>query len=503
MSAYNEKNRPGVGSPERLLETNAYNEVKTSSYGQFSTDTAEVQEKEYAITDIGAGELFADTYGDVVRYTANAKKPFTLWNGSRWEEDSNDYVNELAKLVVAKKMPEMATHIKDDDKRTKWLGWAKRMQANQARVRMLESARTIPRIVAKMSDFDASTQYVNLPNGIFDLHEDVCLPHDSALLLSKMAGAAYNPDASCERWDQFVLEIMNGDEACARFLQKATGYALMGEPVEDCLFFLYGEKTRNGKSTFCHAILNVFGDYGCTAQPETLAVQRNKAANAQSSDIARLRGARLVSMSEPEKGMKLDAALVKQLTGRDTITARFMHRDFFEFVPNFVLFMNTNHLPRVDDMTLFSSGRIFTIPFPVHFEESQQDKSLLDFFKQPTCASAILNWVLEGHRMYRREGLRGNLPEAIQEATQCYEEDSDILGSFMRECIVTCEGNTVMSNEIYRVYKHWMEENGHVPMSKTKMSPELERHGLKKKRRSSGCYFMDIALTSSFPQGWV
>ena len=458
--------------------------------------------EKYAHTDIGAGDLFADVYGDAVRYTPDARSQFFIWNGRQWEDDTKGRVNELAKDVAARVMPSMASHISDDDNRIKWLKWAQKMQSNQYRKQMLESMRTKAGIAAALTDFDAESRYFNLINGVYDLQTGRLIPHDKKLMISKLGGAAFVPEARCERWESFVLEIMNGNADNVRFLQKVIGYALLGNPIEDCLFFLYGEKTRNGKTTLCRAIMNVFGDYGCTAQPETVAVNRNKSSNAPSSDIARLRGARFVNMPEPDKGMELNGALVKQLTGRDPFTTRFMHREFFEFVPNFVLFMNTNYEPRIDDLTLFSSGRIMTIPFPVHFEQEKQDRNLLQTLTTPEAASGILNWILEGVKMYKAEGLRKNIPADIAAATDKYRQNSDTFGQFIVDCIVPCENGSVGSSDVYREYQHWVSENGHHPMSNKNMSQEMERRGYKKRRGNAGVFFRDIDLSRSLPSGW-
>lgn len=459
--------------------------------------------KSYLPTDIGAGELFEDTYAGQVLYCTLQNRWF-IWNGTYWAEDTTEQINELAKALVAKTMPSIASTIADDTQRIGWLGWAKKMQSNYNRNQMLISARSRPSIAEKIETFDYNTQFINMRNGELNLKTGELSPHNKYNYMTKITGAHYNLDAKCERWEKFVLEVMDGNEEAAHFLQKAVGYALAGEPLDDCLFILYGEKTRNGKTTFCRAILNALGDYGSTARPETLAINRNRTGSGPNSDIARLRGARFVNMPEPGKGMELDGSLVKSLTGRDPILARYMHREFFEFIPQFVLFLNTNYLPRIDDMTLFSSGRIFCIPFPVHFTANKQDAHLLEQFMTVEATSAIFNWIYEGYNMYRWEGIKNNVPEAISAATKEYNNNSDTFGQFIQEHIVNIDNTFTETKEIYHIYEQWAKDNGYFALSIKNMSSELKQRGytpkLHPKTRRAG--FCDITLEKYLPEDW-
>lgn len=449
--------------------------------------------EQYERSDIGAGNLFVDTYRNVVRYVAQ-QKVYYVWNEKCWSEDSREQVKEMAKDLVSKQMPQMAGDIVDDRSRQEWLKWSEKMQSNRLREEMLKSARSKPEIAVDLAEFDKQIRYFNLQNGVFDLDNYVKLRHDEKYLLSKIANVSYKKDAKCERWETFVLEVMGGDAEAAKFLQKAIGYSMLGDPQEDCMFILYGPKTRNGKSTFCRTILNIFGEYACSAQPESLALSKNKNSSGPSPDIARLAGARFVNMAEPAKNMELDAALVKTLTGRDTITARHLHREFFEFAPHFVLFMNTNYLPRIDDMTLFTSDRMFCIPFNVHFDAAQQDRSLEKTFGDPDNMSGILNWCIDGLKLYRAEGLKDNIPQLISNKTQEYADTSDTFGQFIDECIVTVENEWVQSSRIYEAYRDWTQRNGHKTMSMKNVSSELKRRNYEYKIKNSGSGFLNIVI---------
>ena len=218
------------------------------------------------------------------------------------------------------------------------------------------------------------------------------------------------------------------------------------------------------------------GDYARTAQPETVAQKQNSSGSGPSEDVARLKGARFVNMSEPDKGLRLNAALVKAMTGGDTITARFLHQNSFEFKPEYKLFINTNHLPRVNDDSIFASGRVKLIPFERHFPENEQDKGLKMFFRQPYNKSGILNWLLTGLQLLKEDGLKQ--PKAVLDATAQYREDSDVIGQFINNCLIKNENIKTPIKSIYTAYEEWCKENGYGILNKNNLSAELRRKGL-------------------------
>lgn len=454
-------------------------------------------------SDIRAGELFADTYAERVRYVAE-QDTFYIFDGKRWRPDTTEQIYELTKALVVRRMPKILATITDPVEYQAYENWMNKLHSNRARREMLFAARSSGSLAALLSDFDADPRFFNTRNGILDLETLNFLPHDakdprhdprqSLLMLSKMAGVSYDPEARCERWEHFISEIMAGDRDTANFLQKAAGYALAGTPKEQCLFILYGASTRNGKGTFMHALGDVFGEYAATIRPETLALDRSRTGGSPNSDLARLDGVRLVDASEPGKGMLFDAALVKNLTGGDRILARFMYKEPFEFVPQFVIFISTNHLPRVDDVTLFTSGRVFCIPFPVHFEGKGKDANLGRLFGTEEAKSAILNWCIEGYVMYKAEGLRENIPQAVLDVTREYEESSDTLGRFLRECVKEVPGAWTQSSVLYGAYKDWMEQNGQVAMGAKSFSMALKDKGYTIRAREAGNGFDGLQL---------
>lgn len=251
--------------------------------------------------------------------------------------------------------------------------------------------------------------------------------------------------------------------------------SLTGNTEQETCFILYGSTTRNGKSTFCETLIHLLGDYALTMKPESLAVKQNLDSRQASGDIARLAGCRLCNASEPPKRMLFDTALLKSLLGRDSITARHLHQREFSFIPKFKLVINTNYLPTITDDTVFSSGRINVISFDRHFEPQEQDKHLKDKLRNKSELSGILNWCIEGLRMYRAEGLEP--PQAVKNVTETYRSDSDKIGNFINECLVK-SGKNSKAKDIYNAYVKWCDDNGYGCENKGNFFAELKTKGL-------------------------
>ena len=317
-----------------------------------------------------------------------------------------------------------------------------------------------------MKDLDRDRELFNCTNGTLDLRTFTFREHEPADFITKVSPVIYDPKANCPRWDQFISEVMQGREDVAQYLQKAIGYAMTGDTSLECLFIMYGPKTRNGKTTTIETVLRVMGAYGRSAKPDMLASNFHAAAsnNGPSEDVARLAGARFVGISEMEQKLTLNASLTKQLTGNSSITARFLHENSFEFHLQAKIFIDTNHLPNVTDQTLFESGRIKIIPFERHFEDHEQDKTLKATLSSPENLSGILNWCVEGYRLFKKEGLKE--PGAVKTATAQYCQDNDRFAQFKDAWLEAgCDENhhpyEVSTTAAYRVYMSWCVESNY------------------------------------------
>ncbi len=441
-----------------------------------------LDKNKYPWNDIGAGKIFADFYKDILRYVPERKSWFYYKDGV-WQADTGNLHAMKCCMELADLMYSFALEIKDSDRRRIYISYATRWQHHSVRVNILKDAQVYHPI--PYSKFDSDIYIFNCKNGTLHLDTMEFTEHKPSDRLTKISEVIYNPDARCPRFADFVNEICQGDNDKAKFLQTALGYSLSGDTKHECMFILYGATTRNGKGTLCESVLKVLGDYGITSRPETISMKINQSSNSPSEDIARLSGVRFVNISEPGKGLTLDAAKLKSMTGNDTINARFLHENSFDYKPQFKLYINTNYLPVANDMTLFSSGRLVIIPFERHFEEHEQDKTLKTEFAKEESQSAILNWLIEGYKVQSRDGLQ--LPESVKTATQSYQNDSDKIRCFAADCLIrdaNCEEKTA---DVYSRYQDWCGENGYFAEGMRTFKQSLMTFAdVKKKRPNTG-----------------
>ena len=411
----------------------------------------------YGRNEIGMGNMFADYFKQIARYNSE-RKGWYVYDGSVWRPDKGNLkVSELAKLL-ADKLYVFALTITEEDARKRFIDRVRKLQLRKNRETMLKDAMSVYPI--SMQAFDRNKYFFNCKNGTLDMRTLEFREHRPEDYLTMESGITYDPDADCPRWHSFIKEVMCGDADLADFLQRSLGYALTGDTSQECMFILYGATSRNGKGTAMETFLKIMGDYGKTSNPDMLAAKfRGGNTGGPSEEVARLVGSRFVNISEPEKKITFNAALVKRMTGNDTINARFLNENSFDFVPVFKIFINTNYLPNVNDMTLFQSGRLKIIPFNRHFEEGEQDQGLKGQFAKPENLSGIFNWCLEGYKKYCKQGLE--VPDAVKRATEDYKDDSDRIGQFIEAWIEKDETSELRTSAAYQLYAKWCEENGY------------------------------------------
>ena len=441
----------------------------------------------YPLNDIGITRLFYDINSDVIRYVIESKTWF-FYDGRKWLKKNGMFrAMELCKDFT-QAFNEYATihHAADED----FIKHATKLTSRRNREGILSDARSIAPV--SLSGFDRNRYLLNLQNGTLNLKNFTLQPHNPADMITKMAPVKFDPKAKCTRWNRFIDEIMCGDSATAVYLQKAFGYALTGDTSFDCFFVLYGAKSRNGKSTLTETMANILGEYACTSSPQTFSRRRSGDGASPTPDIARLQGARLVNMPEPEKGMELNASLMKQLTGGDTLVGRFLNENPFEFPMECKIFIGTNHLPRVSDDTVFASGRVKIIPFERHFTAQEQDKSLKQYFRRRENKSAILNWMVAGWRLIRDVGF--DSPAQVNEAITAYRSEADTIGVFLAEHTVARDSERLSTSLLYSYYAAWAKDNGYRPLSNRPFVADLRRRFEVKRDCAKGNVVVGIAL---------
>lgn len=449
--------------------------LDTPAYKRITTD---IDPTSYEFNDSGNSKLFTDIYGGVCRWSPSIKGWAAYSNGV-WQRDTGDvlarqHMEELRQALCA-----YSASVRD----TAFVSNAAKLASTTTRDRILKDAQK--NRAFKWEDLDTDNLTLNVANGTLDLNTMTLHEHTPDDMLGMKTSAAYVPGARCERWEKFIDEIMQSDTDKARYLQKALGYSLSGLIREECFFILLGTTTRNGKSTLTETIGKLMGSYAATSEPATFALKRRDA-SAASPDIARLKGVRFLCASEPPKGMMFNAAVLKQITGGDTIVARHLYEADVEFTPQFKLFFNTNYLPQIDDKTVFTSDRVKVIEFNRHFERHEQDKYLKETLSKPENMSGILNWLLDGYRMYRAEGLVE--PQCVRTATNEYQQGQDKISRYIDEVLqINTMSSGVTGKDAYEAYRLWCKECNFSPMLKKAFYDELrKRHLLQETATVSG-----------------
>lgn len=436
-------------------------------------------------------------YGRVVASLLEGKSVFVpekcgwyCYRGGRWIPDVKDLITIEKVKSIADMFPEITKLIPESAK-SDHLKECSKMQQRKYRETYLKEAQSVSPV--SYSEFDKNPAILNCINGTLNLETMIFSNHNPYDYLTKRCDASYDEKAFSAVFDKFLKDITQDDEELSRFIQKCFGYSIYGGNPEECMFILYGATTRNGKSTLIEAVRGVLNDYASTISAETLAQiqKRQNDGGKPSEDIAGLKGIRFASVSEPADGLVLNTAKVKELTGNDTIKARFLHEHMFEFRPQAKIYIHTNYLPEVTDITLFSSGRVHVIPFGKHFNDDEQDKTLKGKLKTPEAKKAILKWLVDGYKMYQAEGLKP--PEVVKRATEEYATDSDKIGQFMTEKLIEETGEKVSMTAVYSQYSHWCAENGLYPEGKRKFNAKLRIRGLKVDRLTidgEKCYYL-------------
>ena len=427
----------------------------------------------FPMNDRGSADLFATVFMDVSRYNPT-KKDWMYYDGTRWVADQEGMrAKRNAKTLADALVRYSVTVSLPDDKRQSYIKYAAGMMNYRSRNVMVTDAKDLN--FFDNTELDKDDFLLNCKNCVLDLSGDQPkeLEHKADLLLSKICNANYNPAATCTLWEKTVNEIMQGDSSKIEYLQKMSGRFLTGDTSEEEFYIFFGATTRNGKSTITELLLYLLGDYATTISPESLAIKVNKDSRTASPDIAKLAGTRFVVASEPPRRMLFDSSLVKTLTGRDTVSARFLHENEFQFKPKFKLILNSNYLPVISDKTVFSSNRVKVIPFERHFTEKEQNKHLKEQLQQEI--DGILNWCIQGLSLYRKEGLEP--PTAVQIATHEYSEDSDKIGKFISECLEKSDQN-LAAKDVYEKYSQWCNDCGLGVDGRTSFYEELKTKNL-------------------------
>jgi len=451
-------------------------------------EQATVALAEFRFTDLGNAERLVAVHGRDLRYAPGLG--WFAWDGRRWRRDVDGEPIRRMKNVV-RTMYRQAADADDDDTRAKLAKWAA-ASSSEGRIRAAVSlAETEREVVVQAGELDANPWLFNCANGAVDLGTGELREHHRDDLLTKLSPAVYKPDARSDLWEQSLERTTGSDIELARFLQRAVGYCLTGHTSEEKLFFTHGP-TATGKSTLLEAIKTVLGDYASTADFETF-LKRHGDAGVR-NDIARLAGARLVISIEVDNGKALAEGLLKLLTGGDTVTARFLYHEVFEFMPEFKLWLCANERPRVNAADAAIWRRILQIPFLCQIPEGERDERVkLRLRSDPEIHSAILAWAVQGCLEWQRIGLA--VPDAVRDYTAEYRLENDPLRDWLADCCQLDPGEWTPSRTLRDSYETWCSENGEKPVTGKRLAALLKDQGFIEHRTTSARGWLGLAMT--------
>jgi putative DNA primase/helicase len=439
----------------------------------------------FNLTDAGNAERFAAQHGDRIKFCWSWKK-WLYYDGTRWNPETGEEKARHMALQTTRSILADAAATEDQDKRKRVAAWGLQSESNNRIQAILALARSLPDIAVYADSLDAGIFSLNCLNGTIDLTTGQLRDHDAADMLTKLCPVQYDPGARMPLWDDFLRTVTNNDSAMMSFLQAATGYALTGSTQEEKLFFVHGD-AATGKSTFVEGLKATLGSYAATADFESF-LKRDSVGGPR-NDIAKLAGARLVVSVEVDEGKTLAEGLVKMLTGGDTISARFLYSESFEFVPQFKLWLAANHAPRVRDDDEAMWRRILRIPFNHVIPKDARDPTVKLRLRDPEVAGpAILAWAVQGCLKWQGAGLV--VPSAVESSTQEYRRSQDPLWEFFQEECKFAPQAYVPVHEMRSAYEQWAKDAGiRYPVGPREFNKRLRARGCasKPKRCADNC----------------
>jgi putative DNA primase/helicase len=431
-----------------------------------------------AFTDEALALTFSARHCDDLRYVA-AWGRWYEWTGAVWKPDATLRTFNRARAICR----EASLECNDEND-------AASIASGRTIASVERLARYDRRHAATVEQWDADPWLLNTPGGVVDLRTGRMRHHRADDHMTKITAVA--PGGDCPQWRAFLHKITNGDEERQTFLQRVAGYCLTGSTREHALFFGYGTG-GNGKGVFLNTLTGLMNDYATIASMETFTASAN---DRHPTDLAMLRGARLVTAQETEEGRKWAESKIKAMTGGDPITARFMRQDFFTYMPNFKLFIAGNHKPGLRSVDEAIRRRMNLFPFDVKIPPGERDAELPEKLKAEW--PGILKWMIAGCLEWQL--IRLAAPKAVTDATKEYFDTEDALGLWLLECCQTGSNDKATSRELFASWTQWTARTGEYTGTLKRFSQNLIARGFKSDRNNRGAGFIGVSLRSPPPK---
>jgi putative DNA primase/helicase len=439
-------------------------------------------------TDAGNAEAFELLHGDRFRYDHNKGK-WLVWNGRHWAEDENGEAQRAA-LVTARERLSAAALIDHDQDRKEGIDWAQRSESIYSRRAMLISAQSVRSLATNTKDYDRDPYLLTVGNGTLDLRTGKLREARREDLITRATDVPYDPSARAPRWEQFLEEVFGGDSEVIEYVQRAVGYSLTGDTRQQCFFLLCGSGA-NGKTTFLETIVKLLGTHAATAAFSAFLAQHNQ--GSPRNDLAALCGARFVKAAEAEHKARLDESVMKALTGEDTISARFLYHEQFEYRPQFKIWLATNHKPAIWETSDAIWRRIKLIEFKCQFAGLRADVALRS--KLEAELPGILAWAVRGCLAWQKVGLRE--PQTISRATLGYRQESDQIGRFFKDRCYLQPDRQTPAKQLYDDYVLWCGNQQEIPVANNLFTAKLAERGIdgiERKRAAGGVVYRGLGL---------
>lgn len=415
--------------------------------------------------DLFNGATFTKLYRDKILFIHETNEVLRFDQANGWLAAAPGTAERAGKAVVRV--------LKDAATGKTQLSHVARLCDAKAQRAMIEMAKSEPGMTVRLSDFDRDPMLLGVANGVLELRSGRLLPISPGVLVSKRCNVAYDPAATCPRFEQFMAEVQP-DMNVRAFLQRWKGYCLTGRVEEHLFTFLHG-LGANGKSVFIELMAWVLGDYAQKI-PTDMLMHHQRNPQGPSPDIVALKGKRFVYANETEEGRRLAEARIKDLTGGDTLSGRIPYgKADINFRPSHKLTIVGNHKPEITDTSAGMWRRVALVTFDQTIPEAQRDPRLLETLKAE--GSGVLNWMLAGLADYLAQGLQ--VPKAIRAATAAYQEEQDIIGEWVADDCITGRGRSAKKADIYRAYSGWVTRNGHKPLAQGRLTRRLNERGFR------------------------
>jgi putative DNA primase/helicase len=432
----------------------------------------------FPLTDLGNAERLVAQHGKDLRFATGLG--WFAWDGKRWRRDSDGETMRRMKTTVRRLLVE-ASECDDREQRSKISRHALQSESEPKLRAALTLAQTEAKVVVAPESLDRDPWLLNVANGTIDLRTGRLREHCRGDLITKIAPTHYRPDTRSVIWDRFLKKVTQGDDELASFLQRAVGYSLTGDISEEVLFFVHGFEAT-GKSTCLEALRAALGEYSATADFESFLKRRGD--SGVRNDIARMRGTRLVVSLEVDEGKALAEGVLKALTGGDTVTARFLYRELFEFKPTFAIWLAANSRPRVSAEDGAMWRRIPQVPFVAVIPEAERDPALKRTLTTDAPElTAILAWAVQGCLDWQQRGLA--VPQRVCDYTRDYRAEQDPLRDWLDECCTLDKGAFTTSAKLRNSYEAWCADNGERPVNRKALAASLRARDCTDEKRGT------------------